>query len=238
MTTLHHSVGRNGTNERADVVTVQELLHEAGLYPKHPDGIVGPKTINAIVSFQQRYLSLPDGVVEPGKLTFRKLLEAAEKHPAMPARDPTGPSDKWAGDSSKWSQEKKLDSMNSAMRAKVVDLLERLRKQGFQPKIFFGWRSVEVQKKLVEEGNSTVTFSFHNAQLPDGTPNAYAADIVDQRWGWSDAAQQNGYWDALGKTAHDVGLYWGGDWKTFKDWAHVQLYPNSDLARVKKESGL
>jgi hypothetical protein len=33
-------------------------------------------------------------------------------------------------------------------------------------------------------------------------------------------------------------LYWGGDWKTFRDWAHVQLTENSKLKQVKKESGL
>ncbi|BBA33140.1 peptidoglycan-binding domain-containing protein [Methylocaldum marinum] len=81
-------------------------------------------------------------------------------------------------------------------------------------------------------------FSFHNAQLPDGTPNSYAADIVDERWGWSNDAEKNGFWQAMGEEANQLGLVWGGDWKNFKDVAHVQSRQNSELASVKKESGL
>ena len=43
----------------------------------------------------------------------------------------------------------------------------------------------------------------------------------------------NGFWTALGEEAKAQSLYWGGDWKDFKDVAHVQLVPNSDLHRVK-----
>jgi peptidoglycan L-alanyl-D-glutamate endopeptidase CwlK len=83
-----------------------------------------------------------------------------------------------------------------------------------------------------------VRFSFHNAQRPDGTPNAYAADIVDERWGWEPAAEENGYWEALGEEARALGLVWGGDWRTFKDVAHIQGRQNSELAATKRESGL
>src|SRR5438874_3293195 len=129
-------------------------------------------------------------------------------------------------------------SLEPAFRAKVQILLEKLKAAGFKPKIFYGWRSVDVQQQLFREGKSQVQFSFHNAQKPDGTPNAYAADIIDQRWGWEDEAETNGYWTALGKAAKSLGLVWGGDWKDFPDEAHVQSRQNSELAAVKKESGL
>ena len=106
------------------------------------------------------------------------------------------------------------------------------------PKIVYAWRSVAVQQELVAQGRSRVRFSFHNAQKPDGTPNAYAVDIIDRRWAWSDAAMANGFWDALGKSAKQQGLFWGGDWRKFKDWAHVQLHSNKMLAQVRRESGL
>jgi hypothetical protein len=31
---------------------------------------------------------------------------------------------------------------------------------------------------------------------------------------------------------------WGGDWRSFRDVAHVQLFPNTQLAQVKRDSGL
>lgn len=144
----------------------------------------------------------------------------------------------WSGDSSQWSQEKKLSSLDPLFRPAVSAVLAALRDQGFQPKIFFGWRSVAVQHQLFLQGRTKVQFSFHNAQRPDGTPNAYAADIVDSRWGWTDAAQQNGFWDALGAEARERGLVWGGDWTSFRDVAHIQSRQNSELAATKRESGL
>ena len=35
--------------------------------------------------------------------------------------------------------------------------------------------------------------------------------------------------------AKALGLHRGGDWMTFKDWAHVQLYPNTRLKQIRKE---
>ncbi len=144
----------------------------------------------------------------------------------------------WSGDSSSWTQEKKLLSLNPSLRSRVEQVLAALRDQGFQPKIFFGWRSVAVQQELYRKGVTKVKFSFHNAQKPDGTPNSYAADIVDARWGWEKSAELHGFWTALGNAAKGAGLVWGGDWKDFRDVAHVQSRQNSELAAAKQESGL
>ena len=236
MSTLHQSVGAGATNRREDVITVQTLLKSAGFPLGALDGVCGPKTISAIKQFQSRFLTRPDGRVDPFGPTWLKL-SSKTAGPAPTASTPTNPTD-WSGDSSKWTQEKKLLSMEPAFRTKVRLVLGTLLKDGFQPSIFYGWRSVAVQQQLYAEGKSKLKFSFHNSQLPDGTPYSYAADIVDTRWGWTDAAQKNGYWKALGDAAKAVGLVWGGDWKTFQDVAHIQGRQNSELAAVKKESGL
>ncbi len=144
----------------------------------------------------------------------------------------------WTGDSAHWTQEKKSRSMNPLLRPKVQAVIKALQARGFQPKIFYGWRSVAVQLDLYKKGNSKVKFSFHNAQLPDGTPNSYAADIIDSRYGWSSEAETSGFWKALGEEARKNKLYWGGDWSSFRDWAHVQLVDNDQLAAVKRGSGL
>ena len=143
----------------------------------------------------------------------------------------------WSGDSARWTQEKKVLSMQPTLRPLVEGVIEGLTKRGFQPIIFFGWRSVAVQLEIYKKHHTKVKFSFHNSQKKDGTPNAYAADIIDKRWAWSKAAAKHGFWKALGDEAKKKGLYWGGDWKK-PDWAHVQLVPNSQLKQKKKESGL
>ena len=94
------------------------------------------------------------------------------------------------------------------------------------------------QKKLFDNQKTKVLFSFHNAQLKDGTPNALAADIIDRRWAWTEAARTNGFWSALGAAGKELGLVWGGDWKDFPDVAHLQGRKNNELAKIERESGL
>jgi hypothetical protein len=159
-------------------------------------------------------------------------------HPAEHQVDPKKPKNegKWGGNSAHWPQEKKLESMHPDLRPRVQGVLEGLAARGFQPTIFYGWRSVEVQQKKLKEGRSRVKFSFHNATNKDGTPRAYAADIVDHRWNWEADAQKNGYWLAVGAEAKANNLYWGGTWK-HPDWAHVQLLPNTQLKYIRRACG-
>ena len=224
-------VGDKAQNIRQDVMLVQTLLKSKGYDPGPIDGICGRNTVKAIRAFQSTFLKNPDGVVEPNRKTWLKLssTNSISTKPNLI---------RWDGDSTQWSQDKKLQSMTPNLRPKVEAVLEALKQRAFNPTIFYGWRSVAVQLQLYNQGNSKVKFSFHNAQEPDGTPNSYAADIIDSRYGWSTQADTSGFWKALGEEAKKQSLHWGGDWASFRDWAHVQLVPNSQLSEIKKESGL
>jgi hypothetical protein len=225
MAELRGSVGKGGKNFYNDVFIIQRLLLSKGITPGPLDGICGPRTISAIVSFQSSFLSPPDGLIEPDKITWRKLAVKVHK-------------ENWSGNSARWSQQKKLSSLNPHFRSKVKILLQKLKNRGFQPKIFYGWRSVAAQQQLFKRGVTRVRFSFHNAQTPAGGPNSYAADIIDSRYAWSNTRMTHQYWSAQGEEAKKLGLYWGGDWRSPWDPAHVQFFPNSKLSAVKKESGL
>lgn len=232
---IRRTVGKGGTNDPEDTGVVQTLLKKAGVYPWRVDQQCGPKTIAAIVDFQKPIMQHPDGLIEPGGFTWRKLADPASR--ALNLTPPTTKAE-WSGDSSRWTQERKLASLNPVFRPKVVRVLAKLKEEGFQPTIFFGWRSVAVQLELYRNRRTKVKFSFHNAQTRDGMPNAYAADIIDQRWAWSPEAETRGFWAALGRVAKAEGLVWGGDWTDPWDPAHIQSRQNSELAAVKKESGL
>ncbi len=72
------SVGESGTNRRADVILIQQLLNETIVGLNEPlvvDGICGPKTISAILEYQRTVVGMnhPDGRVDPGGRTFRSL---------------------------------------------------------------------------------------------------------------------------------------------------------------------
>ena len=76
---LTGSVGYGGENDRDDVRCIQSLLN---LYnapsPIMPalsvDGLIGPKTVAAIKTFQQRHLGFSDQRIDPGKRTIRALV--------------------------------------------------------------------------------------------------------------------------------------------------------------------
>lgn len=235
------SVGKAAKNIRKDVVLVQELLNNkiqllAGAKKLRVDGLCGNKTISLILRYQEEVLGMkkPDGRVDPGGRTFKSLYSHHRVPPGKHVPEVTR--DYWKGDSSRWSQEKKLQSLNTAFRTKLKAVLEELDKAGYKPKIFYGWRSEAVQLDLYNKKRSKVKFSFHNATGKDGVPNAYAADIIDSRYAWSDKPETTEFWKALGQAAKKQGLYWGGDWKSFKDWAHIQFYPNSQLNTVYNET--
>jgi len=78
MSQIDGSVGQNGDNLERDVRLVQQLLNRQNLAPLtkiNEDGRVGSATIEAIRHFQTRNLGInsPDGRVDPGGRTFRKL---------------------------------------------------------------------------------------------------------------------------------------------------------------------
>ncbi|HLI29647.1 MAG TPA: N-acetylmuramidase family protein [Terriglobia bacterium] len=75
---LKSSVGRGGTNERNDVVTVQQLLRAAGFYQNNVDGLCGPQTVAAISQFQAAFLANADGCIDPGGPTWKRLVAHRE----------------------------------------------------------------------------------------------------------------------------------------------------------------
>ena len=243
MTTISASVGEGGDNREADVRAVQKLLAGAGHDPKGIDGRYGNNTRDAIIAFQRSFMASPDGRIDPGGGTLRRLDQAQAGAPAPAPAAPAAPSGggaaftDWSGDSSQWPQEKKLASLEPGFRAKIERVIAKLKAEGFQPRIVFGWRSTKVQAKLKAEGKSKISFSFHCAQHPDGRPNAWAVDLVDTRWAWNEPDCHK-FFKALGAAGKAEGLVWGGDWTGFRDWAHLQGRQNSELAAVKRESGL
>lgn len=81
MDELQGSVGRNGQNRPEDVKQVQHYLNFAG-ESLTIDGLAGPATIAAIERFQRGVagLSRPDGLIEPGRSTWKALRAFADKN--------------------------------------------------------------------------------------------------------------------------------------------------------------
>lgn len=88
------SVGRNGANQRDDVLTVQKLINDhlpSGLPALDADGQCGSLTIGAIEDTQRQYLRMnhPDGRVDPGGDTFRFLTGSSPALKPDPGPSPS-----------------------------------------------------------------------------------------------------------------------------------------------------
>lgn len=101
--TLSGSVGareRGAVNAKADVETVQHLLKQAAAVlgmpdvdPGQVDGEIAQSakksgTVKAIIAFQRRYFTNPDGVIDVDGRTWRELLSVVN---AGPVTDPVPP---------------------------------------------------------------------------------------------------------------------------------------------------
>lgn len=94
---IKKSVGQGGFNQKEDVLTIQRLLNliavtDGGpMPPLAEDGLIGPKTLGAIRTFQQFHQVASDGRVAPGGPTLKKMNEVpknalAERNAARLAR--------------------------------------------------------------------------------------------------------------------------------------------------------
>lgn len=80
MVTISAPVGQGGVNKKADVLTIQKALNQippnkGGPVPKlKEDGLVGPKTIGAILKFQKSNIGLAhDGRVDVNQATLARI---------------------------------------------------------------------------------------------------------------------------------------------------------------------
>jgi peptidoglycan L-alanyl-D-glutamate endopeptidase CwlK len=64
--------------------------------------------------------------------------------------------------------------------------------------------------------------SWHNfAQAWDAVPLINGKPV----WSYFDAQE---YWDAYGEAVRQVGMYWAGDWISFREYPHAQFRPGGN----------
>lgn len=113
-------------------------------------------------------------------------------------------------------------------------ILGELRSLGWRPIVDRdAVRTLEEEQQKVNEGKSKTLKSWHvrstvghfreNGMLY--TVRGNAADIVDERWLWGGPAANPKFkfWTDLGRVAKKHGCRWGGDWRHFRDVAHIEF---------------
>jgi peptidoglycan LD-endopeptidase CwlK len=112
-------------------------------------------------------------------------------------------------------------------------------RHGYDMVLLEGYRSPARQEQLLSMGNSVTkagaNMSYHQFGLAGDCAFILNGKIViSERDPWA----MKGY-ELLGATAKEVGLVWGGSWKSIQDYGHVELRKPGVLGkdRAAAESG-
>jgi len=102
-----------------------------------------------------------------------------------------------------------LAQCHPAFRQQLSQVIARLQMLGERPRIQQAWRSPAEQMDAFTSGHSKLRWGFHNATALDGTPEALAADVLDDDHPLNPT---RAYLFALARESRAVGLTTGIDW--------------------------
>lgn len=186
---------------------IQNKLNSLGFNSGTPDGIYGAMTTDAVRRFQ-----LANGLVADGVVTPRTRQQLFNPNPP--------------DDYSKRPSSTSLSSLHPYVASLAQKFLDLAAANGIDVRITSAFRSWDDQDALYTQGRtqpgSIVTDamggdSYHNWGLAFDM-----APVVNGQISYENEA----LFDRLGKLGEQVGLEWGGNWKTFyvalKDRPHFQ----------------
>jgi peptidoglycan L-alanyl-D-glutamate endopeptidase CwlK len=130
--------------------------------------------------------------------------------------------------------EKNLATLTTHAQRKAREWLRKCLEAGINVKIICGTRTYEEQAELYAKGRTAPGKKVTNARP------GYSWHNFGVAWDFVvfDAAGQP-QWDSLlmercGRIGEDLGLEWGGSWKSFKDKPHLQLKMGITLAEARQ----
>lgn len=141
-----------------------------------------------------------------------------------------------------------LDDLEPSARKKVDAWIQACKKRGVDLLVYCTYRSVEEQADLYAQGrtnpgaivtNAKPGTSWHNLP-PMMTRAVDAVPIVHGKPDWS-YSNYEPHWKVFEEEAKAAGLEWAGDWKSFREFVHVQDTDGMSLVEAwadAREAGL
>jgi hypothetical protein len=141
MPNIGASVGKNGKNDKADVMLVQHLLNAQvralGLAPLGESGRIDDNTNDAIARYQHMVLgtAAPDGRIDPNGATWKALVAGRTVTPPAPAPAPAaGPALSgaawWHSNQAGFPNSAKLADLNPPFRDRATAFIDALNAAG------------------------------------------------------------------------------------------------------------
>ncbi|WP_285291996.1 M15 family metallopeptidase [Bacillus sp. ISL-18] len=139
--------------------------------------------------------------------------------------------------------------LNPVVKERSDQLIQQAAKKGIEVVITDGFRSAADQDKLYQQGrtaggnivtNAKGGESYHNFGLAiDFALKTPSGDVI---WDREYDRNENGVadWAEVVQMAKALGFEWGGDWKGFKDYPHLEMnfgLTIADLQNGERPSG-
>jgi peptidoglycan LD-endopeptidase CwlK len=130
--------------------------------------------------------------------------------------------------------EPKLANLNPIVAQKARKLIASAYNKGIKIIITQGYRSIEEQNRLYEQGRSKPGKKVTNAKGGQSYHNfglAFDIAVLNEK-GAADYSNISAY-KAVGQLGKELDLEWGGDWTSLKDYPHFQDTFGLSLAELR-----
>lgn len=124
--------------------------------------------------------------------------------------------------------------INSRVREYAIELIKRAYKEGIYVQITSGYRSNAEQTKLYNQGRTTKGNIVTNAKAGQSIHNyGLAIDYVLVSEDGNQAIWVvNDKWKRVAAIGKSMGFQWGGDWKSFRDYPHLDMQKGISLSQL------
>jgi len=126
-----------------------------------------------------------------------------------------------------------LEDLHPLVADKAKQLVELAAAEDIEILVTSTLRTFEEQAELFAIGRTTPGNKVTNAKPGESWHNfGLAFDVVPLVNG--KAIFNSPFWNRIGKLGKQVGLFWGGDFKSFKDKPHFEFHPDLTLAEANQ----
>lgn len=125
--------------------------------------------------------------------------------------------------------------INSVVKESAIEMIKQAYKEGIYVQITSGYRSFAEQNKLYAQGRTAPGKIVTNAKGGQSNHNyGLAIDYVllsadGKKALWT----VNEKWRRVAQIGKSLGFSWGGDWKSFKDYPHLEMMGSLTLSQLQ-----
>lgn len=134
--------------------------------------------------------------------------------------------------------DRRWDSIDANLQQRVLAIFEVMRRQhGYEMVLVEGYRSPERQAELMSGGKATRAGAWQSCHQYGLAIDAAPIRDGKLQWDMGDEWTRKGYM-LYGELAGQAGLEWGGNWRSIKDYVHVEAAAACRSARAAKRAEL